>query len=748
MRLAEIREEAKFRELKPAWDRLLADAPSHTIFQTWEWAAGWWSGYRGHCRPRILAAFDDTGELRGIAPLQAEAARQFGVTAPALALLTDGTNDSDYLDFIVSAGHEASVFEAFRERLGEELRRGTVLRLNEVPASSPNLTLAQRLAGGGGFLYQETDVPCGVVALPETFEVYVAGLKPRFRTKVRSSLRNLEARPEARFGVCRTAEELDRLLPALFDLHARRWATEGKTGVFGFPGKRDFYVHLSRLLLERGWLRFTWLEWNGRILACQYGFAYRGVYSQLQEGYEPAAEHWNPGIGLRAWSVREFIAEGMREYDFLGGMGRHKSDWGAQEKQSKRILLAGPGWKSRLICRGPEWETRARNAVAELAPEWLLRKRREYLQRRAAGLVAANGAGQGSATASWARRAAASVYAHSPLPALARPLRDRYSVTASAGGGRPRIAWQKRQEIAGRILYYHRVNDDRDAFFPATSTAQFESEMRYVARNYKIVSLSELLARLENGDPAGDLVAITFDDGYQDNYHCAFPILRRYGLPATIFLTTGSIDDRQPLWFERLAGAFQRTPSEFVDVEIDIPRRFRLRTAEERLAANDVVFGLLRVLPDVERREYVAGILDQLGAGDVTDRRGKMLTWDQAREMERHGIAFGGHTVTHPFVSKLTPEGMRWEISESKARIESELQAAVEHFAYPNGREEDFAPWNKDVLRAAGYRAAVTTIWGLNYRSTDRLELRRGQPWESHPALFVSKFDWYQWTNQ
>jgi hypothetical protein len=70
------------------------------------------------------------------------------------------------------------------------------------------------------------------------------------------------------------------------------------------------------------------------------------------------------------------------------------------------------------------------------------------------------------------------------------------------------------------------------------------------------------------------------------------------------------------------------------------------------------------------------------------------------------------------------------------------------HFAYPNGREEDFSAWSKSVIRSAGYDAAVTTIWGLNYASTDRMELKRGGPWEDNLAMFAWKFDWYQLTNE
>jgi peptidoglycan/xylan/chitin deacetylase (PgdA/CDA1 family) len=121
-----------------------------------------------------------------------------------------------------------------------------------------------------------------------------------------------------------------------------------------------------------------------------------------------------------------------------------------------------------------------------------------------------------------------------------------------------------------------------------------------------------------------------------------------------------------------------------------------------------------------------------------------MLTWDQVRQMQKHGIDFGGHTVTHPFLSQMSGERVAWEASECKRRIEEETQHFVGHFAYPNGRERDFGTWNKEVVQKAGYHAAVTTIWGPNDSSTDPMELRRGGPWETTPAGFAYKLDWYQ----
>ena len=270
--------------------------------------------------------------------------------------------------------------------------------------------------------------------------------------------------------------------------------------------------------------------------------------------------------------------------------------------------------------------------------------------------------------------------------------------------------------------------------------------MRFAAKHYKVVGLGDLLNHLESGEQ-GDVLAVTFDDGYRDNYENAFPILQRYGLPATIFLTTGCMDSHDPIWFESLAYALSTTSREFVDLEIDLPRRFWTRTQAEKLATQDSVFGLLRGLQDSERRLWLANVLKQLDVHEFGPRRGKMLAWDQVRLMKKQGIDFGGHSVSHPFLSRLTQDQVSWEVSECKRRIEEELQSEVAHFAYPNGREEDFGQWNKALIRSAGYRAAVTTIWGKNYSSTDPMELRRGQPWEESPAVFAYKLDWYQLVN-
>jgi peptidoglycan/xylan/chitin deacetylase (PgdA/CDA1 family) len=349
----------------------------------------------------------------------------------------------------------------------------------------------------------------------------------------------------------------------------------------------------------------------------------------------------------------------------------------------------------------------------------------------------ANGSG-------WVQKAIANCYLHTPLPSLVRPMRERYCLSRSSGRSWPKL--ERRMGPTARILYYHRVNDDQDPFFPAISTELFEREMQHVARHYKVVSLDRLLEHLD-GRGTETLMTITFDDGYQDNFSHAFPILRRYGLPATIFLTTGCIDGRDPLWFEQLSLALKKTAREQFDLGIDPPQTFRIRTEAERLECNGRIQSFLREVTDSERRQWLARILRVLGVEGNRERHDKMLTWDQIRDMQSQGIDFGGHTITHPFLSKTTEEESGLEISGCKTRIEAELQRPVRYFAYPNGHEEDVSQSNREVVRRAGYRAAVTTTWGINDSRTDRMELRRGGPWEASPAMFAYKLDWYQLTN-
>jgi len=112
--------------------------------------------------------------------------------------------------------------------------------------------------------------------------------------------------------------------------------------------------------------------------------------------------------------------------------------------------------------------------------------------------------------------------------------------------------------------------------------------------------------------------------------------------------------------------------------------------------------------------------------------------------MRSGGISFGSHTVTHPILSREDPARAWEELTASTRVIEDRLGTAVDLFAYPNGRPEDYTDEAIGMLKRAGYRAAVTTSFGVNEAQDDPYRLRRGTPWEPDAGRFALKLAWYR----
>lgn len=290
------------------------------------------------------------------------------------------------------------------------------------------------------------------------------------------------------------------------------------------------------------------------------------------------------------------------------------------------------------------------------------------------------------------------------------------------------------------ILAFHRINDDGDPFLPSLPTAVFAARMAHIARHYRVLPLEELAERLEKGRAPRNALALTFDDGYRDNLTHAAPILNRLGLPATVFLVTGHVGTPRALWFDWVAMAFRTAITR--RVELNDGRALPLHTLDERLQALDAALAHLKRLPDEERRTECERLVAALRPRADRPKR-LMLSWDEVDALRGLGVSIGAHTVTHPILSRLTPERAWEEISGSKAAIERATGGAVRAFAYPNGGPDDYDPDITRMVRQAGFSCAVTTRRGLNDADTPVLELRRGGPWEHHLPTFALKLAYY-----
>lgn len=263
------------------------------------------------------------------------------------------------------------------------------------------------------------------------------------------------------------------------------------------------------------------------------------------------------------------------------------------------------------------------------------------------------------------------------------------------------------------ILTYHRFSER--ASEAATSARAFSEQLEYLRAHYTILPLSTMARSLAEGSPLPRAcAAITIDDGYRDAREIAFPLLRKYEAPATLFVVTDFLDRKTWLWTDKLRFLTFNAPAG--SREVALPNRtlpIELNGRASRLLAADRVNSALKALPEDAKQEAIDLVAEQFGIElppGPPEEFGP-ISWDEAREMDGAGVEIGSHTVTHPILTHVEGERLSFELKQSRARLEETLGREVNLFCYPNGDCDSSV--RAEVARS-GYLAAVTTEEGLN----------------------------------
>jgi CelD/BcsL family acetyltransferase involved in cellulose biosynthesis len=363
--IEEDRQES-FEGLWDAWEELIARCRRATIYQTPEWNAAWWQVFGRGKRLRLLQVWDG-GRLIGLAPLYVN--RHFGTPLRRLAFV--GTGVSDYLDILAEEGRDIEVGMAI---LGHLLQTSG-FDMADLQQLRPHASL--RVAAecfGQGYrgpwhwhvLPQE---PCPYVPLPNTWESYAARLGKKMRSNL-SYYERLLRRAFDKTEVClAAAEDLPHVLHAFFDLHQRRWRARWLPGVLGGKRIRAFHCRVAEQFQKRGWLRLHITKIEGRVVAALYCFRFRERYYYYLGGFEPELAKYSLGTMLTAHAIRQAIAEGCTEFDFLRGNEAYKRRWGPGERFNCRLLLGRPhslrSWAMQHLNRLEQYVERRIKSYAE-----------------------------------------------------------------------------------------------------------------------------------------------------------------------------------------------------------------------------------------------------------------------------------------------------------------------------------------------------------------------------------------------
>lgn len=303
------------------------------------------------------------------------------------------------------------------------------------------------------------------------------------------------------------------------------------------------------------------------------------------------------------------------------------------------------------------------------------------------------------------------------------------------------VHWYRRRFLpTAVILLYHRIIDlPSDPYLLSVSPGHFAEHLAVLRNQSWPISLRKLVDVLREGRILRRAVVITFDDGYFDNLAYAKPLLERRDIPATVFVTPGSLPDAgSEFWWdtlERIMLQPGQLPQELQLVIGGVPHEWQLGSVAEygaddyarhrswnygcaddptaRHAIFRSVHQLLKVLDPDERRRVLRDMAIWAGADTSMRPTHRVLSAAETIDLAEGGLVeLGAHTMTHPVLSKLPVARQRNEIRESKVYLEKLLGRSVTSFAYPHGLQADYTQESVQIVRENGFDSACVATPG------------------------------------
>ncbi|MFC1806930.1 polysaccharide deacetylase family protein [Candidatus Omnitrophota bacterium] len=260
----------------------------------------------------------------------------------------------------------------------------------------------------------------------------------------------------------------------------------------------------------------------------------------------------------------------------------------------------------------------------------------------------------------------------------------------------------------------------------------FEDQIVYLKRYHNIIELSKLIEYYEKGIRLPQKsVVITIDDGYESVYTTAYPLIKKYNIPVTIFLSTDFIERKQFLWTDRIEYAIDSSDACNKTMNIEgTTLSIRFTDTEGKIRCAKQIKSIIKKLPQrlrddsVERIEGVLGH-SLLSANEIPTAY-RPLAWSQiATMLGDPNISIDNHGHTHAILSRCGTAQLKEEITTSSDIIEKRTGIKTTCFCYPNGAQWDFSEKTKNTLKEFGYLCALTTISGTNNADSDRYALKR-----------------------
>lgn len=287
------------------------------------------------------------------------------------------------------------------------------------------------------------------------------------------------------------------------------------------------------------------------------------------------------------------------------------------------------------------------------------------------------------------------------------------------------------------VLIYHRVLERPDPYRSGDPTlAEFEWQMAVLARQFNVLPLAEALTRLTAGTLPARAACVTFDDGYRDNLTVAVPVLRHFGLPATFFVATDFLDGGA-MWNDCLIEAVAGADAGTLDLsDLGLPRHDLSDVASRRACLRTLLPAAKHLEPG--RRAHVVAVVAERCRLRAPPQ--PMLSTPELKALHAAGMDIGGHTCSHPILTRQDDASARRELADGRDRLAELTGSRPRLFAYPNGKPgDDYDARHVAMARDLGFEGAVCTAWGAARPGDDLFQIPRFTPWDATPLRFHAR---------
>jgi len=321
--------------LQDPWEKLVEQAASATVYQTWQWNSCWWRSF-GHAHRLLLVTCYRGAELVGIAPML-RVGTEGGDTSGQgdIRFIGCPNNATDYPDFIVHP-QAPEALGILLDALVTELRGYDRLWLTRYRDDFENRrrVLEWLRRNGAGFV-SVPDLPAPYRKLGDP----VADRRAASKAALRRNFNHLRREGRLEFQVCKEPAEALNTLDAFFDQHVARWAQTRWPSQFLQPDQRHFYRELVPALMEHQWLHFAVLRLDGAPIAFHFGFEHRNRLLYYKPAFDPRYAQFSPGKVLIKYLLEDLISRHLDEFDFTVGGEAYKYRFANAERLTHRIVV-------------------------------------------------------------------------------------------------------------------------------------------------------------------------------------------------------------------------------------------------------------------------------------------------------------------------------------------------------------------------------------------------------------------------